>query len=103
MYLVVFITCPDLESAQNLSDLLLKERLAACVNIIPNLTSFFWWGRKIHRSEEVLLMVKTKESVLRELTRKVKKNHPYENPEVIALPIIGGSKKFTRWIEDETK
>ncbi len=103
MYLVVFITCPDAKDGKKIADILLKERLAACVNILPNLTSLFWWSGKIHESDEVLLMVKTKKRVLRKLIKRVKQVHQYENPEIIALPIIGGSKEYTKWIEDETK
>jgi periplasmic divalent cation tolerance protein len=103
MYLVVFITCPDENDGKRIANLLLKERLAACVNIIPNLKSSFWWSGKIHESKEALLVVKTKKRVLRKLIRIVKDSHQYENPEIIALPIIGGSKDYTGWIEDETK
>ncbi len=102
MYLVVLITCPDMKEARKISDILLNERLAACVNIISGANSYFWWAGKVHHAEEVLLMVKTKEKLLRKLVRTVKENHQYENPEVIALPIVGGSKEFTRWIEEET-
>jgi periplasmic divalent cation tolerance protein len=103
MYLVVFITCPDASEGKRIANLLLKERLAACVNILPNVTSFFWWSGKVHDSEEVLLVAKTKKKVLRKLVREVKETHQYENPEIIALPIIGGSKDYTRWIEEETR
>jgi len=102
MYLVVFITCPDIKEAKKLSDILLNNRLAACVNIVPDLKSHFWWGGKVHDADEVLLVVKTKQKVLRKLVREVKKIHQYENPEVIALPIIGGSKEYIKWIEEET-
>jgi periplasmic divalent cation tolerance protein len=103
MYIVVLITCPGEEEGHKIADALLKERLAACVNIVPGLKSKFWWTGKIHTAEESLLVVKTKKSVLRELIKKVKSVHQYTNPEIIALPIIGGSKDFTKWIEDETK
>jgi periplasmic divalent cation tolerance protein len=103
MYLVVLVTCPDMKDGKRIADFLLKERLAACVNILPNVTSYFWWSGKIHESQEVLLVVKTKKRVLRKLIKNVKEMHQYENPEVIALPIIGGSKDYTGWIEEETK
>lgn len=102
MYLVVLITCPDMKEAKKISDILLGERLAACINIIPNLKSYFWWAGKIHNANETLLVVKTKEKLLRRVVRTVKRNHQYENPEVIALPIIGGSKEYTEWIAEET-
>ncbi len=103
MYLVVLITCPDASDGKRIADMLLKERLAACVNILPQARSYFWWAGKIHKADEVLLLVKTKKKLLKELIKKVKQEHQYENPEIIALPIVGGSKEFTGWIEDETK
>ena len=103
MYIVVLITCPGAEESERIAIALLKERLAACVNIVPSITSFFWWTGKIHRANESLVIVKTKKSSLRQLVRTVKKMHQYENPEIIALPIIGGSKEYTKWIEEETR
>ena len=102
MYVVVFITCPDMKEANKLSDILLGERLAACVNIVTDVKSYFWWAGKIHDANEVLLVVKTKQSLLRKIVRTVKRGHQYENPEIIALPIVGGSKEYTKWIEEET-
>jgi len=103
MYVVVLVTCSDEKEAKKLSDIVLNERLAACVNLIHGVKSYFWWGSKTHDAEEVLMFVKTKEELLRELIKKVKENHSYETPEIIALPIIGGSKEYTRWIDEETK
>ncbi len=103
MYVVVMITCPGAEEGNKIADILLKERLAACVNIIPGMKSKFWWSGKIHAADEALLVVKTKKSVLGRLIKRVKTVHQYTNPEIIALPIIGGSKEFTEWIEDETR
>ena len=103
MYIVVLITCPGIEDGERIAGALLKERLVACANIIPSVTSFFWWTGEIRRADESLLIVKTKKSSLRQLVRTVKKMHQYENPEIIALPIIGGSKEYMKWIEDETK
>jgi len=102
MYLVVFITCPGMKEAKKISDILLGERLAACVNIVTDVKSYFWWAEKIHNANEALLVVKTKQKLLRKLVRTVKRNHQYENPEIIALPIVGGSKDYTKWIGEET-
>lgn len=103
MYLVVLITCPDIQEGKKISDAILNDRLAACVNIVTDVKSLFWWSGKIHTSDEVLLLVKTKKRVLRRLIKKVKQIHQYENPEIIALPVVGGSKEYTKWIEEETK
>lgn len=103
MYIVVLITCSGKEEGERIADILLKERLAACANIISEVTSYFWWTGKIHKADESLLIVKTKKSVLRQMVRRVRQVHQYENPEIIALPVIGGSKEYMKWIEDETK
>jgi periplasmic divalent cation tolerance protein len=103
MYIIVLITCPDADEGKRIAHALLVERLAACVNIVPGLFSKFWWTGKIHEANECLMIVKTKKSVLRKLIRKVKEMHQYENPEIIAIPVIGGSKEFTKWIDDEIR
>jgi periplasmic divalent cation tolerance protein len=103
MYVIVLITCPGKEESEAIAGVLLKERLIACANIIPSVTSFFWWTGKIHKADESMIIAKTKKSSLRQLIQRVKKIHQYENPEIIALPVIGGSKEYMKWIEDETK
>ena len=102
MYVVVLITCQGMEEGRLIAAALLKERLAACVNIIEGAESHFWWAGKLHEANEALLMVKTKKSLLRELIKKVKSAHQYENPEIIAIPVIGGSKEYMKWIDEET-
>lgn len=102
MYMVVLITCPGMSDGERIAKALLKDKLAACVNVLPDVLSFFRWSGKIKESEEALLVVKTKKAALRKLVKKVKDMHQYENPEIIALPIVGGSKYYTKWIEEET-
>ncbi len=105
MYLVVLTTCPDKKCAEKISGEILDQRLAACSNIIPGVKSHFWWGKKrkkIHSAEEVMLLFKTNKQMLRKLVREIKKIHPYSVPEVIALPIVGGSKEYRQWIGEET-
>jgi periplasmic divalent cation tolerance protein len=103
MLVIVLVTCQDVAEGERIADNLLRERLAACVNIVPGVRSKFWWTGKIHDAEEVVLLIKTRKNLLRELIRKVKSVHQYENPEIIALPVIGGSKEYTKWIDNETK
>jgi periplasmic divalent cation tolerance protein len=101
-YIIVFITTKDAEEAQKIANTLLKRRQAACVNIIPEVDSHFWWKDKLDSSRESLLIAKTKESLLPELIKSVKKSHSYRIPEIIAMPIIGGSRDYLEWIEAET-
>jgi len=100
-YIVVFITVKDSEEAQKIANSLLKRRQAACVNIVPEVNSHFWWKDKLDSTRESLLIVKTKESLLPELMKSVKKIHSYSIPEIIALPIVGGSQDYLDWIDSE--
>jgi periplasmic divalent cation tolerance protein len=101
-YIVVFITARDAEEAQKIAKALVKRRQAACVNIVSSVDSHFWWKDKLDSSQESLLIVKTKESLLPELIKSVKKIHSYGIPEIIAIPIIGGSRDYLEWIDSET-
>lgn len=100
--IVVFITCPDLEIADKISEILLEEKLAACVNNFCVTSHYFWKGKK-ESDQEVMMIVKTKTELLEELSSKVIKTHPYEVPEIIAIPLIGGSDDYLKWIDNETK
>ena len=102
-FVVVFISVDSQENAQKISNRLLTERKAACVNIIPKVESQYWWQGKIESANELLLIVKTRAELLEELIKLVKENHPYSVPEIIALPIIGGNKDYLQWIEKETR
>ena len=100
---VIFITTGTDEEAHKVADKLLKERKAACVNILPKMSSRFWWQGKLDSAQESLLIVKTKQSLVKEIVRLVREIHSYEVPEIIALPIIGGSKDYLEWIGKEVK
>jgi len=101
-YIVVFITAASQEEARRISDILVNSRKAACVNVVPQVHSKFWWRGKIDSADEALLIVKTKSSLLNALVKLVKENHSYEVPEIIALPIVGGSKDYLNWLDEET-
>jgi len=100
-YIVVFITARDTEEAQKIAGALLKRRQAACVNIIPEVNSHYWWKDKLDSAKESLLVVKTKDSLLPDIIKSVKKIHSYSVPEIIALPIVGGSQEYLDWIDSE--
>ena len=99
----MLITCPDREVAERIARALLEERLAACVNITGPLSSLFWWEGRIDRAEEFLLLVKMRFNLLEKLIARVKELHPYEVPEVVALPIVGGSEDYLAWLGEETR
>ncbi|KAI8468375.1 MAG: CutA1 divalent ion tolerance protein-domain-containing protein [Monoraphidium minutum] len=96
--IVVYVTAPDEKTANHLSEALVSSHLAACVNIVPGLTSVYWWEGKVNRDSELLLVIKTKGALLGELTQQVRRLHPYDEPEVVALPITGGSPSYLQWL-----
>ncbi len=98
-YIVLFITTANTGEAQQISKVLLEQKKAACVNIIPNIDSLFWWEGKLDSERENLLVVKTKASLLSEIINLVKKMHSYAVPEIIAMPIVGGNQDYLEWIE----
>jgi len=100
---VIFITTTTAEEARRISEVLLNQRKAACVNIVPKVSSFFWWQDKIESAEENLLIVKTKAPLLNEVIKLVKENHSYEIPQIIALPVVGGNPDYLEWIDKEAK
>ncbi len=101
IYIVVFITTATTDEARRISRVLLEQRKAACVNIVPRVSSYFWWQDKLDSKQESLLIIKTKASLLDEIVRLVKEIHSYEVPEVIALPIVGGSEDYLDWVGRE--
>jgi len=98
MYIVIFITAANKKEAKRIAGELVKHKLAACVNIVDKIDSFFRWQGKIDTSEETLLIVKSSKSKLAQIIKLVKSIHSYKVPEIIALPIIGGLKSYLKWI-----
>ncbi len=101
--LAVFCTCPDESTADMIAKTLVEEELAACVNRVGGIRSFYRWQGKIQADEEYLLIIKTRASLVHELTRRVESLHPYELPEVIAVPITAGSTAYLAWIDKNTR
>jgi len=97
-YVNVFVTAPGAAEGKKIADYLLKNKLAACASIISGVSSSYWWRGKIEHSHEVLLIMKTRAGLVKELTNAVKKLHSYSVPEIIALPIISGNPDYLKWI-----
>lgn len=97
---VAYVTTPNEEVAKNISRGLITNKLAACINLIPKITSIYMWKGEVTEDSEVLMMIKTKTSKIEELTEFVKKNHPYEVCEVISLPIQNGNSAYLKWIDE---
>lgn len=103
MHILVLVTAGSKKEAQGIARALVKDKLAACVNILDNLKSLFWWEARIDTAKETLLLIKSKSNLLPQIIRKVKSLHSYEVPEIIALPIIGGEKKYLRWLNESVR
>jgi periplasmic divalent cation tolerance protein len=95
---LVFCTCPDQESATHIAERLVGERLAACVNLLPGLTSIYRWQGTIEHEAEVLLLIKTVAGRLPVLTAALRGLHPYTLPEIIAVPITEGLPDYLTWM-----
>ena len=97
---VVLVTCPTRAQAVRIATAIVKQRVAACVNIVPGLTSIFRWQGKLERTREVLLVIKTTARRFSALARLVRSLHPYDVPEIISLPITAGHSPYLRWVRD---
>lgn len=102
MHIVVLVTASSKKEARKIAHSLLQDKLAACVNIISNVESLFWWEGKIDQEGEFLLVIKSRKALATKLINKVKSLHSYAVPEIIALPIIRGNKKYLEWINGAT-
>lgn len=103
MVILVYITAPNENEAEYLATMLIKQKVAACVNIIPKVQSVYLWGNSIHKDNEVILLVKTIESHFNKIKEIVCSIHSYDTPCIIVLPIILGENKFLTWVEDTVK
>ena len=102
-YIIVLITTPNQETSEMIANTLLEKKLVACVNLVGSILSFYTWEGEINRDEEMLLIVKSRAELFEsELIPAVQAVHPYDIPEIIALPIFMGSEDYLAWIDDVT-
>jgi len=98
---VVLMTAGSREEADKIANVLVTEMLAACVNVLPGVTSVYRWEGEVQRDQEWLLVAKSTRKVLDDLVRRVQALHSYDLPEVIGLPVMGGSEAYLRWVDRE--
>ncbi len=99
-YVVILITAKDKTEARKIARGLLKVRLIACANILDGVESLFRWEGKVDKTQEVLMIIKTKRKLFEKIVSKVKLLHSYRTPEIIALPIVAGSWNYLKWIDE---
>ena len=100
---LIYITCQNREQALEIGKKVVEARLAACANVIDGMESIYWWQGQLQVDKEVVLIVKSRRDLLEELTNKVKSEHSYEVPCVVAAPIVGGNEDYLHWLDTETK
>jgi len=95
---VAMVTAPSVDVAERIVTAVVDEQLAACGNIVPGLTSIYRWEGAVQRDSEVLILFKTTRAVLPQLLTRVAALHPYDVPEVLALPVAAGLEAYTKWV-----
>lgn len=102
-YIQVSMTVEKWEDAQRIGRQAVESRLAACVQIVGPISSTYWWKGRIEESEEWLCLLKTEKGLFEQLAQKLRALHPYEVPEIVAVPLIAGNPDYFRWIDQETR
>ena len=100
--LVAFITVPNRKEARRIAHLVVSERLAACVNIVPSVTSIYRWQGAVQTDTEVLLLMKTRRALVPHLKERLPQLHPYQVPELVVSEVTDGLEPYCRWVLDET-
>ena len=101
--IVVLSTCANQEEAERLARLLVDQRLAACVNVIPGLRSYYRWKGAVEAADECLLIVKSSRDLFASLTAALEKAHSYEVPEALAIPIVDGATNYLHWLGENLR
>lgn len=102
-YIQVITTTEEKKDAERIAGILVKKRLAGCVQITGPIISTYHWKGNIETSEEWLCFIKSRKGLYEELEKTIKENHPYETPEIIAIPVVAGSRDYLTWLSGELK
>ncbi|XP_050966774.1 protein CutA homolog [Labeo rohita] len=97
---VLLVNCPTEQTAKDIGRSIMEKRLAACVNIFPRATTMYYWKGEIRDTSEILLLLRTRTSLVQRLVAYIKAVHPYDIPEIISFPIDDGSQHYMKWMED---
>lgn len=102
-YLILLLTAPNAENARQIARTLVEKRLAACVNLVPNITSIYRWEGQVQEEAEVLLIAKTHRLRLEALQAEIQAIHPYQVPELLALPVVAGLEAYLNWVGESVQ
>ncbi|HOJ43034.1 MAG TPA: divalent-cation tolerance protein CutA [Syntrophorhabdaceae bacterium] len=102
-YLQIYTTSDKIEVAETISERLINERLAACVQVLGPIKSIYWWQGKIETSNEWICIIKSKKGLYKQIEDTIKSLHHYDVPEIIAVPIVMGSEDYLKWVRHETR
>jgi len=100
---VVLVTVPNVEVAYSIAKTIVKEKIAACVNVIPEIRSIYTWEEDVCDEPEALMIIKTRRQLFEKLKERVTELHPYDVPEIIALPLVDGIKDYLSWVLEVTQ
>ena len=101
-FVQVQITFPTEESAHRMAERLVHEQLAGCAQLLGPIRSVYIWQKKCEKSEEILLLAKTKTTLFDRLVETVRSEHPYQCPQIVALPIVAGNEDYLAWLDEQT-
>jgi periplasmic divalent cation tolerance protein len=99
---LIYSTFPNAELAESVGRRLVEQRLAACVNIIPGMTSIYNWKGALQQDAETVMIIKTRSGMADDAIAEVRRLHSYENPALVVIPVGGGSQPYLNWVKDET-
>ena len=102
-YSIIFSTCPDFKIAEDLARALIEKKVAACVNILPSITSVYSWQGKVEMDQEVLLMIKTRRECFESVETLILELHPYELPELVSVSIDKALPEYLSWINENVE
>ncbi len=102
-FYIVFTTCPSNESADRIAKLLIDQKLAACVNVFPGVHSYYHWKGKSEIAAEHLLLIKSRRDLFDALRTVITSAHPYELPEIIAVPLTAGNSPYLAWLDSNLR
>lgn len=103
MFQLILCTCPDEQIAKTIATCLVEEKLAACVTLLPNVTSIYRWQDKVECEQEVQLIIKTDKDKFNQLSERINYLHPYDIPEIVAVNIHQGNLQYLNWISESLK